>query len=30
MKTILAFGDSLTWGYEAVTGRRWRASSGRM
>ncbi len=22
MKTILAFGDSLTWGYEAVTGRR--------
>jgi lysophospholipase L1-like esterase len=21
-KTILAFGDSLTWGYEAVTGRR--------
>ncbi len=22
MKTILAFGDSLTWGYEAVTARR--------
>jgi lysophospholipase L1-like esterase len=22
MKTILAFGDSLTWGYEAVTGHR--------